>query len=42
MKKELRYPPDGGLPEQVRPYEETFSAFALLKETFFPERKTDE
>lgn len=30
------YPPDAGLGPQVRPFEETLSAFRVLQEHFYP------
>lgn len=37
-----RYPPpDDGLKEQVRPIEDTFSAWTVIKETWFPHLLTE-
>ena len=35
-KKKLSYPNDGGLKNQVRPFDETIGAFYILKKPFFP------
>lgn len=33
------YPPDGGLKEQVRPFDETFNVWTVILDHFFPDRK---
>lgn len=35
------YPPDGGLKAPVRKFEDCFSAWTVIKETWFPHLLTD-
>ena len=41
MKKQIPLPFDKPLGKPVRKFEDTFSAFELIKETFFKEKKND-
>ena len=35
------YPPDGGLKEPVRKFEDTFSVWTVIREHFFPRQLTE-